>query len=121
MCKSSADLEAHNNDGSKMGYATAVPTRHDDDQKYDTGTSDEFTINAFELDTDQKEQHEEVIAHDEASGVVVFGSFVAGSLVGIVVCGPGFVMLLSGAGAAALCKSDSKVCGSVPSRAVTMT
>ncbi|CAB1104617.1 unnamed protein product [Ectocarpus sp. CCAP 1310/34] len=58
---------------------------------------------------DNEQPHQEVIAHDEASGIVVFGSFVAGALVGIVICAPAFVVLLFGAGAAAVTKSDSKV------------
>lgn len=55
----------------------------------------------------QEEQH--VLAHDESSGVVVFGSFVAGALVGVIICAPAFVVLLFGAGAAAMTRSDSKV------------
>ncbi|CAM9303293.1 unnamed protein product [Ectocarpus sp. 8 AP-2014] len=58
---------------------------------------------------DDEQPHQEVIAHDEASGIVVFGSFVAGALIGVVICAPAFVVLLFGAGAAALTKSDSKV------------
>lgn len=56
----------------------------------------------------QQEQH--VLAHDESSGVVIFGSFVAGALVGVIICAPTFVVLLFGAGAAAVTRSDSKVC-----------
>lgn len=58
---------------------------------------------------DDEQPHQEVIAHDEASGIIVFGSFVAGALVGVVICAPAFVVLLFGAGAAAVTKSDSKV------------
>lgn len=56
----------------------------------------------------QQEQH--VLAHDESSGIVVFGSFVAGALVGVIICAPSFVVLLFGAGAAAVTRTDSKVC-----------
>lgn len=59
-------------------------------------------------DTQQKE-HQEVIAHDKATGIVVLGSFIAGSLVGLIICTPTFVVVLLGAGAAGLCFQDSKV------------
>lgn len=66
------------------------------------------------IPADNEQPHQEVIAHDEASGIVVFGSFVAGALVGVVICAPAFVVLLFGAGAAAVTKSDSKVGKFVP-------
>lgn len=63
---------------------------------------------AAPADPQQEEQHE-VIAHDKATGVVVFGAFVAGSLVGIIISAPAFIVVLLGAGAAALCFEDGQV------------
>ena len=65
------------------------------------------------LDPDSKQQQqqleEEVMAHDQGNGFVVLGAFVAGTLVGVIICAPVFVVLLFGTGAAALTSSDSKV------------
>lgn len=70
---------------------------------------------SFEIDANRQEQqqeeqnHEEVISQDEASGVVVIGTFTAGVLVGIAISAPAFVVFLMAAGSAAMCSSDSKV------------
>lgn len=54
-------------------------------------------------------EHREVVKQHEANGVVVFGAFVAGSLVGIIIAAPVLIVLILGAGAAALTTSSSKV------------
>lgn len=72
--------------------------------------SGEVSEKTFNLQVDgTEEQHQEVLAHDEPSGVVVFGAFAAGSLIGIIVCAPAFVVFLLGAGVASLTSADSKV------------
>lgn len=58
---------------------------------------------------EEQQVQQELMEHDQGSGFVVFGAFVAGALVGIVICAPVFVVLLFGTGAAALTSSDSKV------------
>ncbi|CAM9358105.1 unnamed protein product [Ectocarpus fasciculatus] len=67
------------------------------------------------LDTEREHHHDEsILAHDESSAIIMLGSFVAGALVGAVIClrvfrfAPFVVVLLCGAGAAVLTKSDSK-------------
>lgn len=57
----------------------------------------------------QEEQEQHILAADESSGIVVFGSFVAGALVGVIICAPAFMVLLFGAGAALVTRTDSKV------------
>ncbi|CAM9278930.1 unnamed protein product [Ectocarpus sp. 12 AP-2014] len=68
------------------------------------------------LDTEQEHHHDEsTLAHDESSAIIMLGSFVAGALVGAMICArvfmfaPIVVVLLFGAGAAVFTKSDSKV------------
>ncbi|CAM9968311.1 unnamed protein product [Ectocarpus sp. 6 AP-2014] len=67
------------------------------------------------LDTEQEHHHDEsTLAHDESSAIIMLGSFVAGALVGAILCvrvfmfAPTVVVLLCGAGAAVFTKSDSK-------------
>lgn len=93
MCKSSQPLQ-----GTESGGAAAVSS-----EAYQVAEGYKVTEQG-----PQQEQH--VLAHDEASGIVVFGSFVAGALVGVIICAPAFVVLLFGAGAAVVTRSDSKVC-----------
>lgn len=59
--------------------------------------------------SEQQEQEQHVLAADESSGIVVFGSFVAGALVGVIICAPAFMVLLFGTGAALVTRTDSKV------------
>lgn len=63
-------------------------------------------ISSAEVDD---KDHREVVKKHEANGVVIFGAFVAGSLVGIIIAAPVIVVLLLGAGVAALTRSSSKV------------
>ncbi|CAN0408825.1 unnamed protein product [Ectocarpus sp. 8 AP-2014] len=67
------------------------------------------------LDTAQECHHDESsLAHDEPSAIIMLGSFVAGALMGAIICGrvlmfaPIVGVLLGGAGAAVFTKSDSK-------------
>ena len=55
------------------------------------------------------QEHRELVEQHTANDVVVFGAFVAGSLVGIVVAAPVIFVLVLGTGAAALTSSESKV------------
>lgn len=57
----------------------------------------------------EQEEHEEVLARDDTNGIVVFGQFVAGSLVGIIISAPAFVVLFFGASGSLVTKADSKV------------
>ena len=79
----------------------------------DGGGGDSGGDSSSELDPDCKQQQQQVqqelMEHDQGNGFVVFGAFIAGSLVGIIICAPVFVVLLFGTGAAALTSSDSKV------------
>ncbi|CAN0105539.1 unnamed protein product, partial [Ascophyllum nodosum] len=54
------------------------------------------------------QEHRELVEQHTANDVVVFGAFVAGSLVGIVVAAPVIFVLVLGTGAAALTSSESK-------------
>eukprot|EP00752_Nemacystus_decipiens_P009706 g8668.t1 len=90
MCKSSQPQQSPE-------FGAAVPVSS---QAYQVA-------DGYKVQEDQQEQ-QHVIAHDESSGIVVFGSFVAGALVGVIICAPAFVVLLFGAGAAAMTRSDSK-------------
>lgn len=73
-------------------------------------STDAFPVaDGYKVSDEEPQQEQHVLAHDESSGIIVFGSFVAGALVGVIICAPAFVVLLFGAGAAALTRSDSKV------------
>ncbi|CAB1104620.1 unnamed protein product [Ectocarpus sp. CCAP 1310/34] len=68
------------------------------------------------LDTEQEHHHDEsTLAHDESSAIIMLGSFVAGALMGAIICArvfmfaPMVVVLLCGAGAAVFTNSDSEV------------
>ncbi|CAM9378898.1 unnamed protein product [Ectocarpus sp. 12 AP-2014] len=67
------------------------------------------------LDNEQEHHHDEsTLSHDESSAIIMLGSFVAGAIVGAIICvrvfmfAPIVVVLLCGAGAALFTKSDSK-------------
>ncbi|CAM9447530.1 unnamed protein product [Pylaiella littoralis] len=108
MCKSTHPQQSGEPGAAAAAAAGDTPRRPQPEQQ-SVDTAD-YTVKSFELKLDQQQegQHEEILSSDESSGVVVFGCFAAGALVGIVICAPAFVVLLFGAGAAALTKSDSK-------------
>lgn len=56
-----------------------------------------------------EEGHKEELARDDTNGIVVFGQFVAGSLVGIIIAAPAFVVLFFGASGSLVTKAGSKV------------
>ena len=93
MCKSS-----HPQQGTESG-AAAAPV-----------SSEAFQVaDGYKVPEQVPQQEQHVLAHDESNSIIVFGSFVAGALVGVIICAPAFVVLLFGAGAAAVTRSDSKV------------
>lgn len=114
MCKSTHPQQSDESGAAAAAAPAAVPCQHQQQQQQSLEA--DYTVKSFELDLDQpadqrqEGQHQEVLSRDESSGVVVFGCFVAGALVGIIISAPAFIVLLFGAGAAALTKSDSKVC-----------
>ncbi|CAM9189674.1 unnamed protein product [Scytosiphon promiscuus] len=57
----------------------------------------------------QEGEHREVLSRDDTNGIVVFGQFVAGSLVGIIISAPAFVVLFIGSSGSLVTKAGSKV------------
>lgn len=110
MCVAGQPDGTQSGDYSKLS-PTAMPSNNESDNVFIAGGGGGGGgDSSFELDPDQKQQlQEELAGHDQSNGFVVLGAFVAGSLVGIIICAPVFVVLLFGTGAAALTSSDSKV------------
>lgn len=75
----------------------------------DTPGGDDGKPTSFGVDIDRQQPDQQLSKRDKASGMVIVGAFAVGSLVGIIISAPAFVVVIFGAGAAALCRHDSKV------------
>lgn len=110
MCVAGEPAGPQSSDYSKLSPAAGM-TNNNNSESENVFSAAGAAESSFGLDPDCKEQQqqEQLQELEQGNGFVVFGAFVAGSLVGIIVCAPFFVVLLFGTGAAALTNSDSKV------------
>eukprot|EP00904_Undaria_pinnatifida_P002856 jgi/Undpi1/12571/HiC_scaffold_6.g02240.m1 len=108
MCVAGEPAGPQSSDYSKLSSAAGMPNSESENVFTAGGGGGESSL-GLDPDCKEQQQQEQLQELEQGNGFVVFGAFVAGSLVGIVICAPFFVVLLFGAGAAALTNSDSKV------------